>query len=91
MHVNANHGKCSVLLFPDEKNSSCSQEQQDPFELVADELSILGNRLRSMVVAEVSSASYSCQLSVVLGCCCHGVWMFLLSSDYHIVKHTQFA
>uniref|UniRef100_M8BQ49 Putative hexaprenyl pyrophosphate synthetase, mitochondrial n=1 Tax=Aegilops tauschii TaxID=37682 RepID=M8BQ49_AEGTA len=29
------------------------QEQQDPFELVADELSILGNRLRSMVVAEV--------------------------------------
>ncbi|KAM0893096.1 hypothetical protein ACQ4PT_025348 [Festuca glaucescens] len=30
-----------------------NQEQQDPFELVADELSILANRLRSMVAAEV--------------------------------------
>ncbi|KAM3213981.1 hypothetical protein ACQJBY_066417 [Aegilops geniculata] len=39
-----------------------NKEQQDPFELVADELSILGNRLRSMVVAEVpkleSAAEY---------------------------------
>ncbi|KAM3213979.1 hypothetical protein ACQJBY_066417 [Aegilops geniculata] len=41
---------------------SRAEEQQDPFELVADELSILGNRLRSMVVAEVpkleSAAEY---------------------------------
>jgi len=31
------------------------EEQQDTFELVADELSILRNRLRSMVAAEKSS------------------------------------
>ncbi|KQK17109.1 solanesyl-diphosphate synthase 1, mitochondrial isoform X1 [Brachypodium distachyon] len=41
---------------------SRAEEQQDPFELVADELSILANRLRSMVVAEVpklaSAAEY---------------------------------
>ncbi|KAF7097963.1 hypothetical protein CFC21_099741 [Triticum aestivum] len=41
---------------------SRAEEQHDPFELVADELSILGNRLRSMVVAEVpkleSAAEY---------------------------------
>ncbi|AQK66058.1 Decaprenyl-diphosphate synthase subunit 1 [Zea mays] len=39
-----------------------SKEQQDPFELVADELSLLANRLRSMVAAEVpklaSAAEY---------------------------------
>ncbi|CAM0909416.1 unnamed protein product [Alopecurus aequalis] len=39
-----------------------NQERQDPFELVADELSILANRLRSMVAAEVpklaSAAEY---------------------------------
>jgi hypothetical protein len=29
------------------------QEQLDPFSLVADELSVLANRLRSMVIAEV--------------------------------------
>ena len=54
MHMNANHAKYSVLLFPDEKNSSCSREHYDPFELVADGLSILRNRLLSMVVVEVS-------------------------------------
>ncbi|KAM0893095.1 hypothetical protein ACQ4PT_025348 [Festuca glaucescens] len=41
---------------------SRAEEQQDPFELVADELSILANRLRSMVAAEVpklaSAAEY---------------------------------
>jgi geranyl diphosphate synthase len=40
--------RCACLI-------SCSQERQDPFELVADELSLLANRLRSMVVAEVST------------------------------------
>ncbi|KAM0867252.1 hypothetical protein ACQ4PT_042103 [Festuca glaucescens] len=39
-----------------------NEERQDPFELVADELSILANRLRSMVAAEVpklaSAAEY---------------------------------
>ncbi|XP_066375991.1 solanesyl-diphosphate synthase 1, mitochondrial-like isoform X2 [Miscanthus floridulus] len=42
--------------------ASRAQEQQDPFELVADELSLLANRLRSMVAAEVpklaSAAEY---------------------------------
>lgn len=47
MHMNANHAKYSVLLFPNEKNSSFSRGHHDPFELVADELSILRNRLRS--------------------------------------------
>ena len=36
------------------------QEQHDPFSLVADELSILANRLRSMVVAEVCNFLSSC-------------------------------
>ncbi|GJM90137.1 hypothetical protein PR202_ga06390 [Eleusine coracana subsp. coracana] len=42
--------------------SSRPEERQDPFELVADELSLLANRLRSMVAAEVpklaSAAEY---------------------------------
>ncbi|XP_062229576.1 solanesyl-diphosphate synthase 1, mitochondrial isoform X1 [Phragmites australis] len=42
--------------------ASRAEEQQDPFELVADELSLLANRLRSMVAAEVpklaSAAEY---------------------------------
>lgn len=45
-----------------------SQEQLDPFSLVADELSILANRLRSMVVAEVpklaSAAEYFFKMGV---------------------------
>ncbi|XP_057970687.1 solanesyl-diphosphate synthase 1, mitochondrial [Malania oleifera] len=44
------------------------KEQLDPFSLVADELSILGNRLRSMVVAEVpklaSAAEYFFKMGV---------------------------
>ncbi|TVU07529.1 hypothetical protein EJB05_40887, partial [Eragrostis curvula] len=42
--------------------ASRPEERQDPFELVADELSLLANRLRSMVAAEVpklaSAAEY---------------------------------
>lgn len=34
------------------------QEQLDPFSLVADELSLLANRLRAMVVAEVSDSLF---------------------------------
>ncbi|KAH9796296.1 Solanesyl diphosphate synthase 3 [Citrus sinensis] len=45
-----------------------SQEQLDPFSLVADELSILAKRLRSMVVAEVpklaSAAEYFFKMGV---------------------------
>jgi len=33
----------------------CSQDEHDPFSLVADELSLLGNKLRAMVAAEVSN------------------------------------
>ncbi|KAJ7948757.1 Solanesyl diphosphate synthase [Quillaja saponaria] len=44
------------------------QEQQDPFSLVADELSHLANRLRSMVIAEVpklaSAAEYLFKMGV---------------------------
>ena len=38
------------------------QEQLDPFSLVADELSVLANRLRSMVIAEVF---------ILFFCTCH--------------------
>ncbi|KAK3009105.1 hypothetical protein RJ639_013135, partial [Escallonia herrerae] len=47
---------------------SLFQEQVDPFSLVADELAILANRLRSMVVAEVpklaSAAEYFFKMGV---------------------------
>ncbi|GJN18932.1 hypothetical protein PR202_gb06144 [Eleusine coracana subsp. coracana] len=47
---------------PHDGASSRPEERQDPFELVADELSLLANRLRSMVAAEVpklaSAAEY---------------------------------
>ncbi|GMY37984.1 solanesyl diphosphate synthase 3, chloroplastic/mitochondrial isoform X2 [Fagus crenata] len=50
------------------QSSSIVEEQHDPFSLVADELSILANRLRSMVVAEVpklaSAAEYFFKLGV---------------------------
>lgn len=41
------------------------QDSLDPFSLVADELSVLANRLRSMVVAEVSDFPISCFLEMV--------------------------
>lgn len=41
---------------------STFQEKLDPFSLVADELSVLANRLRSMVVAEVSDYPIYCIL-----------------------------
>ncbi|KAL3643678.1 Solanesyl diphosphate synthase 3, chloroplastic/mitochondrial [Castilleja foliolosa] len=50
------------------QSSSAVEEQVDPFSLVADELSILANRLRSMVVAEVpklaSAAEYFFKMGV---------------------------
>lgn len=50
------------------QTSSVIEEQVDPFSLVADELSILANRLRSMVVAEVpklaSAAEYFFKMGV---------------------------
>ncbi|PIN08988.1 Geranylgeranyl pyrophosphate synthase/Polyprenyl synthetase [Handroanthus impetiginosus] len=49
-------------------SSSAAEEQLDPFSLVADELSLLANRLRSMVVAEVpklaSAAEYFFKMGV---------------------------
>ncbi|KAH9747960.1 Solanesyl diphosphate synthase 3 [Citrus sinensis] len=50
------------------QSSSVIEEQLDPFSLVADELSILAKRLRSMVVAEVpklaSAAEYFFKMGV---------------------------
>ncbi|KAL6546352.1 Solanesyl diphosphate synthase 3, chloroplastic/mitochondrial [Orobanche minor] len=50
------------------QSGSALEEQVDPFSLVADELSILANRLRSMVVAEVpklaSAAEYFFKMGV---------------------------
>uniref|UniRef100_A0A5B7BME2 Putative geranyl diphosphate synthase 2 n=1 Tax=Davidia involucrata TaxID=16924 RepID=A0A5B7BME2_DAVIN len=50
------------------QSSSIDEEQLDPFSLVADELSIVANRLRSMVVAEVpklaSAAEYFFKIGV---------------------------
>lgn len=50
------------------QSSSMVEEQLDPFSIVADELSILADRLRSMVVAEVpklaSAAEYFFKLGV---------------------------
>uniref|UniRef100_A0A2P2LC28 Geranylgeranyl pyrophosphate synthase n=2 Tax=Rhizophora mucronata TaxID=61149 RepID=A0A2P2LC28_RHIMU len=50
------------------QSSSLVEEQLDPFSLVADELSLLANRLRSMVVAEVpklaSAAEYFFKMGV---------------------------
>lgn len=50
------------------ETSSVVEEQTDPFSIVADELSVLANRLRSMVVAEVpklaSAAEYFFKMGV---------------------------
>ncbi|KAI5585075.1 hypothetical protein POPTR_006G135300v4 [Populus trichocarpa] len=50
------------------QSSSLVEEQLDPFSLVADELSLLANRLRSMVIAEVpklaSAAEYFFKMGV---------------------------
>ncbi|XP_034709652.1 solanesyl diphosphate synthase 3, chloroplastic/mitochondrial-like [Vitis riparia] len=51
-----------------QESSSLAEEQLDPFSLVADELSLLADRLRSMVVAEVpklaSAAEYFFKMGV---------------------------
>ncbi|KAK3194260.1 hypothetical protein Dsin_025570 [Dipteronia sinensis] len=50
------------------QSSSIIEEQLDPFSLVADELSLIANKLRSMVIAEVpklaSAAEYFFKLGV---------------------------
>ncbi|KAI4312390.1 hypothetical protein MLD38_037200 [Melastoma candidum] len=50
------------------QSSSLMEDHLDPFSLVADELSIIGNRLRAMVIAEVpklaSAAEYFFKLGV---------------------------
>ncbi|KAK7250970.1 hypothetical protein RIF29_33784 [Crotalaria pallida] len=50
------------------QSSSVVEDELDPFSLVADELSLLGNKLRSMVVAEVpklaSAAEYFFKMGV---------------------------
>ncbi|KAJ6891354.1 hypothetical protein NC651_024753 [Populus alba x Populus x berolinensis] len=50
------------------QSGSLVEEQLDPFSLVADELSVLANRLRSMVIAEVpklaSAAEYFFKMGV---------------------------
>ncbi|KAM0850364.1 hypothetical protein ACQ4PT_053131 [Festuca glaucescens] len=46
---------------------SRAEERQDPFELVADELSILANRLRSMVAAEVPKLASAAEYFFKLG------------------------
>ncbi|KAJ8761236.1 hypothetical protein K2173_001292 [Erythroxylum novogranatense] len=50
------------------QSSSLVEEQLDPFSLVADELSLLANRLRAMVIAEVpklaSAAEYFFKMGV---------------------------
>ncbi|XP_061976182.1 solanesyl diphosphate synthase 3, chloroplastic/mitochondrial-like isoform X2 [Populus nigra] len=56
------------FLLSNNSHSSTPKEQLDPFSLVADELSVLANRLRSMVIAEVpklaSAAEYFFKLGV---------------------------
>ncbi|XAR72506.1 All-trans-nonaprenyl-diphosphate synthase (geranylgeranyl-diphosphate specific) [Bertholletia excelsa] len=51
-----------------QQSSSILEDQQDPFSLVENELSLLANRLRSMVVAEVpklaSAAEYFFKMGV---------------------------
>ncbi|KAH1249954.1 Solanesyl diphosphate synthase 3, chloroplastic/mitochondrial [Glycine max] len=50
------------------QSSSIVEDEHDPFSLVADELSLLGNKLRAMVVAEVpklaSAAEYFFKIGV---------------------------
>jgi hypothetical protein len=56
---------CATLLTPMIRYF-VFQEQLDPFSLVADELSLLANRLRSMVIAEVFILSFCiCQIWLV--------------------------
>ncbi|KAH8496362.1 hypothetical protein H0E87_019204 [Populus deltoides] len=56
------------FLLSNNSHSSTPKEQLDPFSLVADELSVLANRLRSMVIAEVpklaSAAEYFFKMGV---------------------------
>ncbi|TKY55662.1 Solanesyl diphosphate synthase 3 [Spatholobus suberectus] len=51
-----------------QQSSSIVEDEHDPFSLVADELSLLGNKLRAMVVAEVpklaSAAEYFFKMGV---------------------------
>ncbi|XP_050209671.1 solanesyl diphosphate synthase 3, chloroplastic/mitochondrial [Mercurialis annua] len=49
------------------QSSSLVEEQLDPFSLVADELSVLANRLRSMVVAEVPKLALAAEYFFKMG------------------------
>lgn len=70
-HLTNQTHQCScrnLICFLPSSFTFCSlflQEQQDPFSLVADELSLLANRLRSMVAAEVSDFFL---LAIIISC-----------------------
>ncbi|KAA8514892.1 hypothetical protein F0562_018071 [Nyssa sinensis] len=49
------------------QSSPIDEEQLDPFSLVADELSIIANRLRSMVVAEVPKLALAAEYFFKMG------------------------
>ncbi|WVZ22334.1 hypothetical protein V8G54_000878 [Vigna mungo] len=57
---------CRYLIH--QQSSSVVEDEHDPFSLVADELSLLGNKLRAMVAAEVpklaSAAEYFFKMGV---------------------------
>ncbi|XP_010540598.1 PREDICTED: solanesyl diphosphate synthase 3, chloroplastic/mitochondrial-like [Tarenaya hassleriana] len=50
-----------------ENETVLCQEELDPFSLVADELSLLGNKLRAMVVAEVPSLASAAEYFFKMG------------------------
>ncbi|XP_042457587.1 solanesyl-diphosphate synthase 1, mitochondrial-like isoform X1 [Zingiber officinale] len=61
-HFQSSRGVHDIRYQIDQDRKSAAEESVDPFALVSDELSIIGNRLRSMVVSEVpklaSAAEY---------------------------------
>ncbi|ERM99202.1 solanesyl diphosphate synthase 3, chloroplastic/mitochondrial isoform X1 [Amborella trichopoda] len=67
-HIWSSHAYHDARYQIHQERSSIIEEPVDPFSLVADELSILANRLRAMVVAEVpklaSAAEYFFKMGV---------------------------
>ncbi|GKV36911.1 hypothetical protein SLEP1_g44994 [Rubroshorea leprosula] len=86
--------QCQSLLFHTTSQSltdSATKEQLDPFSLVADEVSLIAQRLRSLVVAEVpklaSAAEYVFKDGVE-GKMTHSKVLLLMGSamDFHVAE-----
>ncbi|PKU87399.1 solanesyl-diphosphate synthase 1, mitochondrial isoform X1 [Dendrobium catenatum] len=66
-YFSGSHGLHDIRYQVHQEKTSADEEPLDPFSLVSDELSVIANRLRSMVVAEVPKLAQAAEYFFKIG------------------------